>query len=47
MTTIDHIIAAHWRQIAPKLPKKHKEGYRPWTEEDVAAYEARWPVAAR
>jgi integrase len=28
-------------------PRGRKEGYRPWTEDDVAAYEARWPVGTR
>jgi integrase len=30
-----------------KAPRKSKEGYRPWTEEDVAAYEERWPIGTR
>jgi integrase len=30
-----------------KLPSKSKEGYPPWTEEDVAAYEARWQIGTR
>jgi integrase len=30
-----------------KLPKKDKEGYRPWTEDDVAAYQKRWPIGTR
>jgi integrase len=27
--------------------KKDNGGYRPWTEEDVAAYEFRWPIGTR
>jgi integrase len=30
-----------------KLPKKDKEGYRPWTEEDVAAYQPKWSIGTR
>jgi len=29
----------------PTFPKS--EGFPPWTEEDVAAYEARWPIGTR
>jgi integrase len=29
------------------LPRKRTEGFIPWTEEHVAAYEARWPVGTR
>jgi integrase len=29
----------------PKRPKG--DGFRPWTEEDVAAYERRWPIGTR
>ena len=28
-------------------PRSRKSGYRPWTEDDVAAYEARWPIGTR
>ena len=28
-------------------PRKKGPGFRPWTEEDVAAYEARWPIGTR
>jgi integrase len=28
-------------------PRKKGEGFRPWTENDVAAYEARWPIGTR
>lgn len=28
-------------------PRKKGQGFRPWTEEDMAAYEARWPVGTR
>lgn len=28
-------------------PRKHGEGFIPWTEEHVAAYEARWPLGTR
>src|SRR5262249_53539041 len=31
--------------IKVKQPKT--AGYRPWTEEDIAAYEARWPLGTR
>jgi integrase len=31
-----------------KNPKRQKgDGFRPWTEDDVAAYERRWPVGTR
>jgi hypothetical protein len=30
-----------------KPPQKARVGYPPWTEEHVAAYEARWPVGTR
>jgi site-specific recombinase XerD len=31
-----------------KNPKRSRNaGYRPWTEEDVAAYERRWPIGTR
>ena len=34
--------------VGIKNPKpSRKGGYRPWTEEDVAAYEKRWPVGTR
>lgn len=29
------------------LPRKRTEGFVPWTEEFVAAYEARWPLGTR
>jgi integrase len=29
------------------LPRKRTQGFLPWAEEDVAAYEARWPVGTR
>jgi integrase len=28
-------------------PRKAGQGFRPWTEDDVAAYEKRWPVGTR
>ena len=28
-------------------PRKRGSGYRPWTEEDVDAYEKRWPIGTR
>lgn len=28
-------------------PRKAGDGFRAWTEEDVAAYEARWPIGTR
>ncbi len=28
-------------------PRKTGQGFRPWTEDDVAAYEKRWPVGTR
>lgn len=28
-------------------PRKTGEGFRPWTEDDVAAYERRWPLGTR
>jgi integrase len=28
-------------------PRKTGEGFRPWTEADVQAYEARWPIGTR
>ena len=28
-------------------PRKKGPGFRPWTEEDVAAYEKRWPIGTR
>lgn len=28
-------------------PRKKGQGFRPWTEDDVAAYEARWPLGTR
>src|SRR5262249_57827854 len=31
----------------PNLPRKRTEGFIPWTEEHVAAYESRWPVGTR
>jgi len=34
--------------VGIKNPKPSRTGgYRPWTEEDVAAYEKRWPVGTR
>ena len=33
---------------AVKDPKRGRNaGYRPWTEDDVAAYERRWPIGTR
>jgi len=29
------------------LPRKRTDGFIPWTEEHVAAYEARWPIGTR
>ncbi len=29
------------------LPRKTGDGFRPWTEDDVAAYERRWPLGTR
>jgi integrase len=31
----------------PNPPKPKGAGFRPWTEDDVAAYEARWPIGSR
>ena len=28
-------------------PRPKTEGFAPWTEEDIAAYEARWPIGTR
>jgi integrase len=28
-------------------PRKKGAGFRPWTEDDIAAYEARWPLGTR
>ena len=28
-------------------PRRRGSGYRPWTEDDVAAYEKRWPIGTR
>src|SRR5262249_15758752 len=28
-------------------PRKNGEGFIPWTEADMAAYEARWPIGTR
>ena len=28
-------------------PRSRKSGYPPWTEDDVAAYERRWPIGTR
>ena len=28
-------------------PRKKGAGFRPWTEDDVAAYERRWPIGTR
>lgn len=28
-------------------PRRRGSGYRPWTEDDVAAYEGRWPIGTR
>jgi integrase len=28
-------------------PRRKGDGFRPWTEEDVAAYEHRWPIGTR
>jgi integrase len=28
-------------------PRPQSEGYAPWSEEDIAAYEARWPIGTR
>jgi len=28
-------------------PRKSGDGFRPWREDDVAAYEARWPIGTR
>jgi integrase len=28
-------------------PRRKGDGFRPWTEDDVAAYELRWPIGAR
>jgi integrase len=28
-------------------PRGRKSGYRPWTEEDVSAYQTRWPIGTR
>jgi integrase len=34
--------------LSVKNPKRLKgDGFRPWTEEDVAAYERRWPIGTR
>jgi integrase len=30
-----------------KASRKKTEGFRTWTEEEMAAYEARWPVGTR
>jgi integrase len=30
-----------------RVPRKKNEGFTPWTEEYVAAYEARWPIGTR
>ena len=29
------------------LPRKRTEGFTPWTEQHIAAYEARWPIGTR
>jgi len=29
------------------LPRRRGDGFIPWTEEDVAAYERRWPIGTR
>jgi integrase len=40
-----------WRQDNPvtetKLRRRKSEGFAPWTEDDIAAYEARWPTGTR
>jgi integrase len=34
--------------VTVKNPKRPKgDGFRPWTEEDVGAYERRWPIGTR
>jgi integrase len=34
--------------VGVKNPKRPKgDGFRPWTEDDVAAYERRWPIGTR
>lgn len=30
-----------------RVPRKKTDGFIPWTEEDVAAYEARWPIGTK
>ncbi len=40
-----------WRRdnpvIATEFKRRKTTGFRPWSEEDIAAYEARWPTGSR
>jgi integrase len=40
-----------WIDVHPmagmRRPRKAKTGFRPWTEEDIALYEAKWPTGTR
>lgn len=48
---LNHALAADWITVHPmsgmRRPKRAKEGYRTWTEADIAAYCAKWRTGSR